>query len=218
MSRIKWFSCGVLAGVLTGASALPAIAQPMFENWNTAACGFTDVATLAVDQPTHLDRVEFWYKWGPNETAVAYTALRDGQVVFSGNMVRAECDPYQRAWCVARDEPAMDLAPGVYTFRTPRAAICQNAGSRGEGMLRAFGSEATTPPDVSAPPEQPPSEEQPSAEAPLEPAPSGSGVFVPTTPPVAAPPVVTMPPAGAQAPVDTAPPTIPPLPAGAMSR
>jgi hypothetical protein len=187
MSRIARFSYGVLTGALTVTSALPLMAQQIYENWNTAACAFTDAAAFDLEQPTHLDRVEIWYNWAPNETAVPYNLSLDGQAVFSGSLARAECDPNQQAWCIARGEPGIDLAPGAYTVRTQRAAICQNAASNGEGFVRAFGSQvAEAPPAESTPPQSSPepapqsSEQQPSGGTAIEPAPSGSGVFVPS--------------------------------------
>lgn len=130
----------VIAGLLIGAIALPAAAQPMLEIWNAASCSVTTDATFSVDSPIRLDRVDLWYNWRANETSAPYTILLDNEAVFIGALVRAECDPVQRAWCVARAEPRAILPPGDYAVRTQRAAICQNAGSQGQGFLRLYGS------------------------------------------------------------------------------
>src|SRR5665213_1170785 len=76
-------------------------AKELFNNWNTAACGFTDSAALDVDRPIHLDSIEIWFNWRQGETQVAYSVLQDGREVGSGVLSRASCDPYQGAWCVA---------------------------------------------------------------------------------------------------------------------
>jgi hypothetical protein len=138
-SRSKRAPLHLIALALAGAIALPAAAQPLLEIWNTAGCGLTGEATFTVDQPIRLDRIEVWYNWRANETAVPYTTLLDNKAVSSGTLTRADCDPFQRAWCIARDEPQTVLPAGAYTFRTQRAAICQNAGSGGHGFLRVFG-------------------------------------------------------------------------------
>jgi hypothetical protein len=114
-------------------------AGQIVEIWNTAACEFTDTATLSLDRPTNLNRVEVWYKWQPNET-VSYTLSLNGNVIRSGSLTRGECDAYQRDWCIASDQINMNLAPGTYSLRTQRAGICQNSGSGGKGFIRAFGT------------------------------------------------------------------------------
>lgn len=118
--------------------------QQIADNWNTGGCGLTDRVTLSLNKPTHLDRVDLWYHWGPNETSVPYSLIHNGQIVSNGTLIRAECDRYQAAWCVARGQLGSDLAAGVYTFRTQRAAVCQNAGSGGQGFVRAYGSNASS--------------------------------------------------------------------------
>lgn len=178
-----------------GATVLPTVAQsPLFDNWNRGACGVTRTAAFVVDQETRLERLELWYNWLPNEASLSYTASFNNQAAFSGALVRAECDTYQPAWCVGRGEPGVDLSPGIYIIRTQRAAICQNAVSRGVGFVRVFGSAtaaAPTMPPSATPLQMPPSSSMPQApppanepapaqEAPIEPAPSGSGVYVPS--------------------------------------
>lgn len=127
-----------IAVITIGFGATAVTAQQFADNWNTGACGFTDMATLTIGQPVHLSRFELWYKWQPNEASVGYTVLFNGQVIGSGNLSRAGCDPYQGAWCVAQDTLSADLSPGTYTFRTERPRLCQNSGSGGAGFIRAY--------------------------------------------------------------------------------
>ena len=118
----------------------PALAQQAFSNWNSDACGMTDVATFMLDRPVQVVRIDIWFNWRAGERSVSYKATRDGAPVAEGELARADCDPYQTSWCIARVEPAAELEPGVYTFQTARAGICQNASSSGQGFVRVFGN------------------------------------------------------------------------------
>lgn len=129
----------LLATFILTASA-PASAQQLYNNWNTAACNVTDVAGFDVPRSMLVRRIDIWFRWRANETTVGYSVSRNGEVIATGDLSRAECDPYQAAWCVARVEPNAELEPGSYVFRTARADICQNAGSGGVGFIRAFGA------------------------------------------------------------------------------
>jgi hypothetical protein len=129
-----------LAVVLTGVTTVPTGAQSLFDNWNTEACGVTDVATLTIARAVRLQRVDIWYRWRANEATVGYTVSRGNGILASGELARTECDPYQANWCVARVELSADVDPGTYTFQTERAGICQNAGSGGQGFIRAYGA------------------------------------------------------------------------------
>jgi hypothetical protein len=112
---------------------------PLADNWNTAGCGFTDTATLDVSAPTRLTRIALWYNWAAGERGVRYTiSSRQGQLGGRA-LIRGSCDPYQGAWCEARDTPNVDLAPGRYRFQVERGALCQNGGSGGQGFIRAWG-------------------------------------------------------------------------------
>jgi hypothetical protein len=64
-------------------------------------------------------------------------------VIDEGELSRAECDPNQAAWRVARLEAGAEIEAGIYTFRTERAAICQNRASGGN--IRGFGASVTAP-------------------------------------------------------------------------
>jgi hypothetical protein len=130
----------VLVGALLCGASAPGAAQQLLDNWNTAACGVTDVASFTLDIPINLQRIDLWYRWSSKETSAPYSVSRNGVAIAEGNLVRADCDPYQPAWCVARVEAGADLDPGAYVIRTARPRICQNAGSQGQGFIRLFGS------------------------------------------------------------------------------
>ena len=124
------------AAVLTSSSAS---AQQIYNNWNTAACGFTDHARFRLHEPTRLTSIELWYHWGRNESEVSYTLYHRGELVKHGRLMRAGCDPYQEAWCEARANVGVDLSPGRVEVVTARGKLCQNEGSDGEGFIHAFG-------------------------------------------------------------------------------
>lgn len=140
MSHKRRLKYTLLSAVFVAIGATSVAAQQIFDNWNTATCDVTDTATLSLSTPARLDRLDIWYKWGPNETSVAYTVSNGTHVIGGGNLVRAECDPYQTSWCVARDEPGADIPAGTYTFRIANAQVCQNSGSAGQGFIRAYGA------------------------------------------------------------------------------
>lgn len=128
-----------LVVALLGVPLTRAEAQPLSDNWNTAACGLTDIASIQVGGPVNVRRVEFWYNWQRNETSVDYTVFFNGQQIGTSTLVRGQCDPYQNAWCVAQDSLEVQLSVGTYTFQTARPRLCQNAGSGGQGFLRLYG-------------------------------------------------------------------------------
>ena len=137
------------AGSATGHHDQGVIAQPsgaqggpalkLFDNWNTGGCAFTDTATLDLDRPIHLDRLDLWINWRAGERSVGYRVFLNGQDLGGGQLQRAECDPYQAAWCTGTDRPDAQLAPGHYIIRIDHAALCQNGGSGGAGFIRAWG-------------------------------------------------------------------------------
>ncbi len=142
-------SCRTLAGARSNQNfyAAPASESTVIsDTWNTAACGFTDNAVMNLSQPTHVDRVDLWYNWSAGETSLPYTLSSGTSVLRRGAFRRGNCDPYQTAWCEALDTINMDLAAGSYTFRATKERLCQNAGSRGMGMIRVHGrvTEAVT--------------------------------------------------------------------------
>ena len=111
----------------------------LFDNFNTYACGYTDTATFALQAPAHVAHIQVWYHWRSRESSVRYTIYRHNQAIHDGVLVRAECDPYQEAWCSANGSPDIHVEPGVYTIRTERPRVCQNDGSAGVGFVKVFG-------------------------------------------------------------------------------
>lgn len=134
---VRVFACAVYC---PKPKTSPAAAQQLFDNWNSGACGVTDVAMLTIERPVRLQRIDIWYHWRPDETTAHYTTSLDGEVIANGELARAECAPNQAAWCVARVEFGTDIKPGTYTYRIGRPAICQNGDSRGQGLIRAYGA------------------------------------------------------------------------------
>lgn len=130
----------ILTALLCMTVAPASAQQQLYNNWNTATCNVTDVAGFNVPGPTLVQRIDIWFRWRANETTIGYTVSRNGEVIATGDLSRAECDPHQAAWCVARVEPNAQLEAGTYVFRTSRPDICQNAGSAGVGFIRAFGT------------------------------------------------------------------------------
>lgn len=110
------------------------------DKWNTAACDYTDHATLDVDRPMFLTRIQLWIDWNkvPGEGTLDYRVALDGRPIGGGVLNRGDCDPYQHNWCAADDAPNVKLVPGRYTIRIKPQALCQNADSNGEGFIRAW--------------------------------------------------------------------------------
>ncbi len=125
------------AGLVVG--CVPASAQQFYNNWNTAACGFTDHAGFKLHERTRLTSIELWYHWGPRESEAEYKLFHNGEFVKRGHLERAGCDPYQEAWCEARANIGVELGRGHVEVRTERERVCQNEGSDGEGFIHAFG-------------------------------------------------------------------------------
>jgi hypothetical protein len=144
--RPEMLVAAIGAAVLTCVAPSGADAQPgqhhertLADNWNTAACGLTGRAELDLATPARLTRLDLWYHWNPGESSVAYSIDANGRAVGAGTLRRAECDAYQKSWCVARDTPNLQLSAGRFQIRAARAGVCQNAGSGGSGFIRAYG-------------------------------------------------------------------------------
>lgn len=125
------------AGQQTG---LPAPIVKLADNWNTAACNFTSEAYLVLQRDTRVDRLELWYSWRKGEGGVPFEIVASNGSIYSGNLMRSSCDPYQGQWCVATDAPRLDLPAGTYAIRASSPRLCQNAGSGGTGFIRAYGA------------------------------------------------------------------------------
>jgi hypothetical protein len=118
---------------------IPPGSKVLSDNFNPVVCSFTDSSVINLSQPSHVDRVELWYKWANGENSVAYSLFAGKQVLRSGELLRGGCDPYQSTWCVAMDSIEMDLPPGSYTVKAGQAHLCQNNGSQGVGFIRVVG-------------------------------------------------------------------------------
>lgn len=136
---MKYRSFGFVSFLACIALSSNAHAQQFYNNWNTAACEFTDRAGFQLHRATHLTAVELWYHWGRHESEARYELYQDDRFIKRGRLMRAGCDPYQEAWCEARANIGIDLPRGDVEIRTERAKICQNEQSNGEGFIHAFG-------------------------------------------------------------------------------
>ena len=117
----------------------PSQSAEFADNWNTAVCALTDLATLGVKHAIHLDRFDLWIKWPAGTRSMPYSVSYEGNDIGGGTLRRGACDPNQAAWCVGSDRPDADLGPGTYDIRIDHEAICQNARSGQEGFIRAWG-------------------------------------------------------------------------------
>jgi len=158
MTRVEpTLSCGLLLGLLLAGGAAVADQQSgpppvrwtipgadgeqqVVDIWNTAGCGYTDRASFEIDRPMFLSRVQLWVDWDkvPGSDVTDYRVTFDGQPAGGGLLRRGDCDPYQSNWCTADDAPKVKLMPGRYVVRMGHQAICQNAGSGGQGFIRAW--------------------------------------------------------------------------------
>ena len=86
-----------------------------------------------------MARVSLWYNWQAGERGVNYSVSSGRRQVGGGTLTRGSCDPYQSAWCEARDTLGVDLDPGRYRFQLDSARLCQNGGSGGAGFIKAWG-------------------------------------------------------------------------------
>ncbi len=122
-------------------ATLPAGAVPitLYNNFNSNACSLTSSASLPLSKDAYVSRLEVWYQWAQNETAVNYTVSSGGATVGQGTMTRSACDPIQTAWCVA-DAPIFATWPAsTYTVTLSKAQVCQNSQSSGKGFLNLTG-------------------------------------------------------------------------------
>jgi len=124
---------------LLATSVIATAQDKLFDNWNTAACGYTDRASFRLRTPARLHEIQVWYHWRGRESSVSYSISHDGQTIRDGTLNREDCDPYQQAWCTARDSFDIEAEPGTYTIRTDRSRVCQNDGSSGTGFVKVFG-------------------------------------------------------------------------------
>ena len=115
--------------------------RKLFDNWNTAACAFTDEAAFDVQGRWRVDRIEVWYHWQANESSVPYEIFSNDGRLGSGVLVRESCDPYQSAWCIGADRPDAEISAGHYRLKVERPRACQNTISGGNGMIRLYGSD-----------------------------------------------------------------------------
>ena len=113
-------------------------AQVTADNFNTATCSYTNFATIDASRPMFLNKFQLWVDWDRVPGQLRYSVALDGRNIGGGQLQKGSCDPYQTHWCIAEDSPNVKLTPGRYAIRLGADAICQNAGSGGEGFIRVF--------------------------------------------------------------------------------
>lgn len=113
-------------------------AQVTSDNFNKARCNYSDFATIEADRPMFLSKFQLWVDWDKVPENLHYRVSLDGENIGGGTLSKGSCDPYQTHWCHAQDSPNVKLPPGTYRITLDTDAICQNAGSNGEGFVRVF--------------------------------------------------------------------------------
>ncbi len=111
----------------------------LFDNWNSAACAFTDRADFALEAPAQITHVELWYNWRAGERTLPFVLADAGGALAEGELTRGACDPNQASWCVATASLAVAAQPGAHVVQVGQARLCQNAQSGGRGFVRVRG-------------------------------------------------------------------------------
>lgn len=122
-------------------TATPAASDTLLvEVNNPAACSFTDTATFSLERDVMVTRIRTWYSWDQAEESIPYTLTSGTKTVSSGQLIRKDCDPYQRQWCIAADFSFnKPLEKGDYTLTVPKKKICQNSASGNKGFIFVWG-------------------------------------------------------------------------------
>ena len=121
------------------ASTAPAETQ-IFTNFNQSACSQTGSSQFTLTNIANVTHWGVWYDWGTGETTVAATLKQGSTTVFSGNLTRAACDPYQSSWCQADAVANATWPAGAYTVTINPAHMCMNSGSSNQGFVYIYGS------------------------------------------------------------------------------
>jgi len=122
------------------ATPTPADDTLIYEVNNIAACSFTDRAEFKLDKNYFITRIRTWYSWEQGEDSTPYTLLSGDKEVATGTLVRKDCDPYQRQWCIAADFSFnKPLSSGEYVIKLTKNKICQNSGSKNKGFIYVWG-------------------------------------------------------------------------------
>jgi len=106
---------------------------------NVYACQMTDRSEFNLDKNYFVTKIQTWYSWDTDESEVSYEVLKENKAIASGKMLRKECDPYQKQWCIAIDsEFNRNLDKGDYVLKLAKAKICQNTQSSNKGFIFVY--------------------------------------------------------------------------------
>jgi hypothetical protein len=117
----------------------PEEAVELYNNGNIYACGYTDTSSITITEDVFVTKLRMWYYWEKGETKLTYTLTKDGASFASGELERGGCDPYQTSWCEANYLPDKEFPKGTYVLKAGKAKLCQNSGSKGNGMYVVYG-------------------------------------------------------------------------------
>ena len=120
-------------------STAPAETQ-LFTNFNSSACSQTGTSQFTLTQSASVTHWGVWYYWSSGETSVPATVKQGSTTVFSGNLTRASCDPYQTSWCDADGVVNATWPAGAYTVTITSAHMCMNSGSSNQGFVYIYGN------------------------------------------------------------------------------
>ncbi len=115
----------------------------IFTNFNSAACSQTGSSQFTLTNAANVTRWGVWYYWSTGETGVAATVKQGSTTLFSGNLTRASCDPYQTSWCDAEAAVNATWPGGAYTVSINPAHMCMNSGSSNQGFVYIYGTTGT---------------------------------------------------------------------------
>lgn len=120
--------------------ATPVKDDVLLEVTNIYGCSYTNTINFQLAQDSHVTKWRTWYNWEQNEEKIEYALKKDGELVHQGQLLRKDCDTYQKQWCQASDlNFDKDLTKGNYEVSVPQKRICQNSASQNQGFITIMG-------------------------------------------------------------------------------
>ncbi len=111
----------------------------LMENWNTLACATSASSSFQLAKDAYVSKLQAWYNWTQNETAVAATVKSGGTTVFQGDLTRGSCDSLQASWCLAEAPVVAQWPAGQYSLTLSKGQMCGNSQSGNQGFVRLSG-------------------------------------------------------------------------------
>ena len=112
----------------------------LFNNGNTLACSQTGSSQFTLANAANVTHWGVWYYWSSGQTSVTATVKQGSATVFSGNLTRASCDPYQTSWCNADAVASATWPAGAYTVTISPPQMCMNSTSSNQGFVYIYGA------------------------------------------------------------------------------